>query len=359
MQKRKLGRTGLEVGVIGLGTEYLVGQSRDTVASVVRRAVEAGVNYMDVLFAYHEYLDNMGAALEGLRQEVYIAGHLGNGEENGQYRQTRDLAECEVLFEDLLRRLQTDHVDVVMLSNCDKQDDYEQVISTDGLLGLAQRLKREGKAKYIGFSGHKVPVSRLAVESGRIDVLMHNVNFTRDADGERRRLYELASTKGVAVVAMKPFAGGSLLEETGKKKVTPVQCINYAVSQPGVATVVPGVKSVEELEASLAWTSAPAEKCDYSDVIVHYQKVSSGRCVYCNHCLPCPANIDIGATTKLLVSARGGVTSALAEMYESLPVKPSECIKCGECVLRCPFDVDARANMAQAVELFEGSSQER
>ena len=135
MERRRLGRTGLQVGVLGLGTEYLVCQSRKTVVSVFRQAVEAGTNYIDVLFAYAEYLDNIGAALDGIREDVYITGHLGSGEKDGQYERTRDPARCEALFEDVLRRAKTDHVDVVMLSNCDKQDDYDTVISEDGLLG--------------------------------------------------------------------------------------------------------------------------------------------------------------------------------------------------------------------------------
>ena len=356
METRQLGRTGLQVGVIGLGTEYLVGQNRETVVSVVRRAVDVGTNYIDVLFAYADYLDNMGAALEGIRQGLYIAGHLGSAEEDGQYRRTRDPVECEGLFEDMLRRVKTDYVDVLMLSNCDDPEDYRTVISDDGLLSLAERLQRQGKARFIGFSGHKVGVSLLAVESDVIDVLMHNVNFIRDAEADRRELYQVAASRGVGVVAMKPFAGGSLLQETGRKRVTPVQCINYAVSRPGVSTVVPGVKNLDELAATLAWVNAPLEQRDYASVMPHYQDVEKGRCVYCNHCLPCPVNIDIGRTTRLLVSAHKRSAPALEEEYAGLPAKPSECTECGDCNERCPFDVDAMANMAEAVRLFESAS---
>jgi len=134
MRTRTLGRTGLGVGLIGLGTEYLVGQPRDTVVAVVHEAIDGGVNYVDILFAYADYLDSMGAALKGKRDRVFITGHLGSGESGGQYRRTRDVSECEDLFHDLLARLGTDSVDVAILQNCDEDDDYEQMMGPDGLL---------------------------------------------------------------------------------------------------------------------------------------------------------------------------------------------------------------------------------
>ena len=126
METRELGRTGLCVGAIGLGTEYLIEVPRQTVVSAVREAVDKGVNYLDVLFAFAHYRDNFGAALDGLRGEVILAGHLGAAEQDGQYRRTRDPAECEDLIHDLLRRLRTDYLDVLFLHNCDEEDDYRQ-----------------------------------------------------------------------------------------------------------------------------------------------------------------------------------------------------------------------------------------
>jgi len=353
MEVRTLGRTGVDVGCIGLGTEYLVGQTRRTFVSVIRSAVEEGVNYIDILFPYHDYLENMAAGLEGIRDQVLITAHLGSAQTKNQYRKTRDVKECTDLFHDLLRRLKTDYVDVAFLSNCDTQDDYELVMGDGGLLGLGKSLQSHGKARFIAFSGHKVGTSRKAVESGQIDVLMHNVNFTRDAEPGRKELYELCSARGIGLVAMKPFAGGSLLEKGKAPRVTPVQCISYAAAQPGVSVVLPGVKNIKELHASLDWMEAGEEQRDFSGIIRRFQKVPDGLCVYCNHCLPCPVEIDVGKTTRILSAARDGLTPALSEKYASLTVKASECTECGSCMERCPFGVDVMANMKRAAEMFE------
>jgi len=355
METRKLGRTGLDVGVIGLGTEYLNGQPRETVISVIAEAVERGVNYIDLVFTFPEYLDNLGAAFKGRRDRILITGHLGSAEENGQYRKTRDVKECERLFLDMLSRLHTDYVDVAFLQFVDEEDDYRRVMGPGGLLELALRFQREGKARFIGLSSHNIPTASEAVKSGQIDVLMFSINLASDSMSEEKELFRLCVGRGVSLVAMKPFAGGKLLQKEGSGTITPVQCINYALSQVGVSTVVPGVKSVDELRATLHFVDATDEEKDFSPVIAKSQRVLKGECVYCNHCLPCPVGIDIGRTIRMLDAAQHGVSDELRAEYDGLPAKASDCIECGFCAERCPFGVDVISKMEQAAELFERS----
>src|SRR5512135_3095447 len=172
MEYRTLGRTGLKVSAISLGTEYLNGQPRETVAAVVAEAIARGVNYLDIIFSFPDYLDNLGAALAGRRDEVFLALHVGCAETDGQYRRTRDIKECTTNFHDMLRRLGTDHADAIFVQNCDEQEDYDGIMSPGGLLELVERFRAEGKGRFLGFSGHSVPVPTQAVQSGRFDVLM-------------------------------------------------------------------------------------------------------------------------------------------------------------------------------------------
>ena len=176
MRYRKLGRTEVDVSVVGLGAEYLEKVSRDTIVSVVDEAVDNGVNYIDLFMPASTVRDNFGIALKNRRQKIMVAGHLGAVLEKGQYCKTRDNAVAEQFFNDLLTRLRTDYIDVLMLHFVDEPDDYETVFGPDGLLSMAIRLKKEGKARFIGMSSHKVPVALKAVKSGDIDVLMFSMN---------------------------------------------------------------------------------------------------------------------------------------------------------------------------------------
>ena len=353
MQTRTLGRTGLEVGVVGLGTEYLNGRRRKTYASVIHGAIDAGVNYIDIVYSFSEYLDNLGAALKGKRSSAFITGHLGSAETNNQYRRSRDVRECEQLFHDLLGRVGTDYVDIAFLSNCDQVDDYNRIMRRNGLLELARRFQREGKARFIGFSGHQPPVSLKALRSGAVDVLMHSISIQGDATPGRKDLFLECAARDVGLVAMKPFAGGGLLQEKGERSLTPVQCLNYTLSQPGVCTVVPGVSTVKELRQALAYLDASDEEKDFSSVLPEFQEVEQGTCVYCNHCLPCPVGINIGETIRALVTAQRGGLEAARSAYAALPVKASKCIECEECVSRCPFSVNILPHLQNATKLFE------
>ncbi len=353
MKYRRLGKLGVKVSVIGLGTEFLNQRPRKTVVSVIHEAIERGVNYIDILFTFPEYLDNLGAALKGQRDKVMITGHLGSAEKNGNYRKTRDIKECESLFMDILSRLGTDRVDVVFLQFVDKERDYEEVMGSGGLFELALRLQREGKARFIGLSGHDASVALKSLRDGYIDVLMFPINLTSNAVLRKEGLLTVSAKQEMGLVAMKPFAGGKLLQKSNSRSVTPLQCISYTLSQTGVSTVVPGVKNVRELEAALRFLDATTEEKDFSSIITDAEQYSKGECVYCNHCLPCPVVIDIGETVRLLDTAGHSVSCELQINYDALSVKASTCTECGSCSKRCPFEVDVVSKMKQAVEIFE------
>lgn len=380
MKYRKLGRTEIDVGIIGLGAEHLEHVPRDTVISVVNQALDNGVNYIDLFMPSPGVRDNFGIALKNKRHRVMIAGHLGPVLKNSQYSRSRNRALCEKYFEDLLTRLQTDYIDVLMLHYVDELDDYETVFAPGGLLESAIRYKEEGKVRFIGLSSHRVPATLKAINSGHIDVLMFSVNpafDSRPGDMEleslgrsasskqpdkakdkpvagRTELYHACAVQGIGVVAMKPYAGGLLFSSNNPTSIvlTPVQCISYVLSQPAVCTVVPGCKNVAEMKAALAFLDATDEEKDFSAIEASPLWKLKGSCVYCNHCLPCPFSIDIGAVTRLTDTAGYGLTDTLRAEYEALAAKASDCTQCNVCLERCPFNVDIVANMTQAVEVF-------
>ncbi len=371
MRYRTLGRTGLQVSEVSLGTEYLIGKPHDHIVEVIHAALDAGINYFDLFGASPGFRDAMGAAFAGRRQYAYLAAHLGAAlTEEGQYLKTRSLKICETFFADFLTRYATDYADVLMLHNCDKQNDFDVLFREDGPLGLALRLKEEGKTRFIGFSGHTVGTALQAVESGLIDVLMFPVNMAGNAVPGKKDLLKTCLARGVGVVAMKPLGGGKLLQGprtvrvahyqmggeaqkiTKRVPITPVQCLSYTLSQVGVCAAVPGCASVEELRGVLAYEDATEAERDFSDVITDFAQYVPGECVYCNHCLPCPAQIDIGQTLRLFDMAQQDFTPAIRAAYDAMPTHASDCTACGACEKRCPFGVPTVARIAEAAAFF-------
>ena len=171
---------------------------------------------------------------------------------------------------------------------------------------------------------------------------------------ERTELYHLAEKKGVGITVMKPLGAGRLLDERTspfKRALTVPQLIQYCLDRPGVLSCMVGADSVANLEALAAYYDTSAEDRDYSFIAgLHFEEML-GQCVYCNHCLPCPSNIDIARVHKFLDLANVG--DALArEHYLALEHKASECIECGSCEDNCPFQVAVRDKMKEAVTLF-------
>jgi predicted aldo/keto reductase-like oxidoreductase len=371
MEYRRLGRTGAQVGAVGLGTEYLQGLSRDAVARIVHEALDQGINYADLFFGHAAIRDNIGAALRGRRDKVMVAGHLGSALRGEQYQKTRDAGLSESFFHDLLARLQTDFIDVLMLHFVDLPEEYDRVFHR-GPLDMAKRFQREGKARYIGMSGHDLSTALRAVESGEIDVLMFPLNAANHAMPDRRRLLEACLERDVGLVAMKPYAGGKLLQKEGTVSManvhsgwggtkshaayglSPVQCLGYVLAQRGVSTVVPGVKSLQELADALRVLEASPREIDLSHIPLGSEELRQVGCVYCNHCLPCPVEIDIGQVLRLADTGQWSVSEDLRDGYEALSAKASACTECGACTGRCPYGVDVIPAMKRAAELFEG-----
>jgi predicted aldo/keto reductase-like oxidoreductase len=244
------------------------------------------------------------------------------------------------------------YAELVIIATIDTEEQWN-----DWGQRAAERLadyRKQARIGHIGMSGHFASTALKAVESGLIDVLMYGINLTGLGNPQIEALFQACVEREVGLVAMKPYYGGALLNYDGRPtSITPVQCLAYTLSRP-VATAVPGVKNAEELLATLHYLDASDAERDWQTAIPLMHQELAGHCVRCNHCLPCPVDIDIGQTILYVGFNRwNGVTNWLREWYEALPVKASACIECDVCVERCPFGVTIVAKMQEAVELFE------
>jgi len=271
----------MRVSEIGLGGSYLVGQSREMVVTTIRRAIACGINYFDFFYSFPDYLGNLGEALKGNYADIHLALHLGSSYEGNHYCRTRDPHECELLFDETLRVLGTDHADVLHISYVDWHE-WSTIVESGGVLDLALKLRKEGRAVHIGMSTHSFEVAKRALGLPEIEVLMLPLNLTQYAMPGMDRILGTIQRMKVGVVAMKPFARGKLLQHGKKVKIpkyqaggisadlkiptglTPIKCLSYILSQPWVCTTIPGVSSLDELRSILAYPSASREEKDYS-----------------------------------------------------------------------------------------------
>ena len=374
---RKLGRTGQKVSAVSLGGEWLIGKPPEQVKDVIDASLDYGVNYIDIFMSQEEVRQNIGDALKGKRDKVMLAGHLGATlTEDGQYARTRDREKCIAHIDDFIKRLGGDCVDVLMLHFFDEDADADGGLAPGGALDLALELQKQGKARYIGLSSHVPTVAKRFVDTGKIDVVLFTVNPLHDTQGDvvidalfedktyegvtqgrsaqRQAFFEACMRQGSAIVSMKTYGAGRLLQPNAPLGVqlTPAQCIHYALSQAGVAAAAVGCATRAEVDAAMTYLTATDAEKDFSVISQSPMFGAKGACMYCNHCLPCPVGIDIAESTRILDAAKGGITETLRREYAELSVSPAACLACGACASRCPFAVDAPANMRAVAELM-------
>lgn len=380
MEYRELGRTGIKVSVIALGCEGFVANEGALTEQLLNAAEQGGINCIDLYAPQPEMRSRLGKWLRGRRGKFVLQAHLCTVWQEGQYKRTREIGEVKASFEDLLTRLATDYIDIGMIHYVDSLEDWEAVAGGP-VMEYARELQAQGKIRYIGLSSHNPAAAMQAVQSGLIDVLMFSVNPCYDLqpanedcyalwdgknydrqlvnmDPEREELYETCSRLGVAITVMKAFGGGDLLDEElspAGKALTVNQCLHYALTRPGVAAVMSGAHTVDELEKCLEYTTAADVEKDYAAAFAALPKISwEGHCMYCGHCAPCPQGIDVAAVTKFLnlTKAQNSVPETVREHYAALRHHAGECVKCGACEKRCPFKVTVIQNMQEAVKVF-------
>lgn len=348
MRYRTFKKSGIQISEIALGAEHIEMAPYETVKRIVDMAMDAGVNYTDLFMGSPDIRDHFGRALRGRRDKMMIAGHLGATWKNNQYHRTRDLKMVKEFYYDLLKRLNTDYVDILMIHYVDEMDDLKRCLE-DGILEFALTQKRKGAARMIGTATHVPQVARAAIATGHMDGILFSINplfdlmpaeygigelfDSEDAlkrpvamPNERRSLYSFCEREGVGIVVMKTYAAGRLLNPEPPVQMTTNQCIHYALSQPGVVSAALGCRSPEEYARSLQYLTASDAEKDFS-LLYHtaFQWTGEARCMYCNHCLPCPQHIDVADAMRRIDA--GGAP-------------PSECTGCGICEKRCPFGVN-------------------
>jgi len=379
MEYRNIGKTGMAASVIGLGAEHLDGKPFPIVEETIHAALDHGINMIDIFMPGDEIRRNIGKALGNRRKDVIIQGHIGSVDLREQYDTSRDLSVCRHFFEKLLKNLDTDYIDVGMLFFIDSDEELQQ-IHANGILDYALEMKRNGMIRAIGTSSHNPVVARKLLETGSVDLLMFSINPAFDMtptgtdvlstfeelekqqyvtiDPVRAGLYQYCEQQGIAITVMKTLGGGRLLSADHspfKKPMTVAQCIHYVLTRPAVVSAMVGCQSAIQIKEAVNYLSTTTEQRDYMDIISEYCGELYGKCVYCNHCQPCPVGIDIATVSKYLDIAlldENHIPPSIKQHYQSLPANGADCISCGDCEAKCPFAVPVIKNMEYAAKLL-------
>ena len=356
-------RTGDQISEIGFGSAYLFEAGMEEGVRALETAYEGGINYFDLAAGDGASFPIWGAALSSVRQNVLFQIHFGADYSKGTYGWSLKLEDVKRSVDWQLKQLKTDYIDYGFIHCQDEFADWE-TYQKNGVYDYLQSLQKQGVVKHIGLSSHTPAVIQKIMDDVPIDMLMFSVNPAYDygqgeyAYGgvdERAAVYRRCEAEGVGISVMKPFSGGQLLDAKRSpfgQVLTRYQCLQYALDKPGVLTTLPGVSNAEEVKTLLGFYDAAEAERDYSIIGSFAPPQASGKCVYCNHCKPCPMGIDIGLVNKYYDLALAGDALAV-EHYKKLEKKASDCIQCGHCDSRCPFSVHQSERMTEISRYME------
>ncbi|MBO5079011.1 MAG: aldo/keto reductase [Oscillospiraceae bacterium] len=333
MEYRILGKTDLRISRMGFGGIPIQKTSAEETKILIRFLMEQGVNYIDTARGYTVSEEYLGYALEGIRDRFVIA--------TKSMARTKEAMEKDIAVS--MKNLRTDYIDLYQVHNPTARD-LEQVLAPGGALEALQEAKTAGRIGHIGITLHAVELFQKAVEMDWVETIMFPYNIV-ETQGEA--LIAKCKEKNIGFIDMKPLAGGAI--EDAKT------AIRFIVNNPNVTVVIPGMATVEEAKENLtsAMDNSPLTQQEMQTVEAIRKALGSNFCRRCNYCAPCAAGISIPAVFMMEgYYNRYDLKDWAKARYDAFDHKASECIGCGVCETRCPYNLPIRQMMKKAAETF-------
>jgi uncharacterized protein len=345
VQKRRFGRTGLQVSIVGFGGTWISELAADEAVKVVSHAYDCGITYFDTAKWDGDSEEKIGAALCDVRDNCVIATKTGS-------RTKRESLED---LQSSLKRLRTDRVDLIQLHGIDDEKTLAKAMGSDGVLQTCKEARSKGMVNYVGITGHKPQVLKKAIETGEFDTALVPLNVvTRQALEE---LVPAAKAHDVGVAAMKPLSAKtsnlvtclyqpslSLLSDEPELKALLGQnssemastALRYVLSQD-VAAAIPGMSSISEVEVA-AQVGTGFNQLTEAEQNRFHVDLGEFWCRDCGLCMPCPRKLNIAAVLRFQALYEAyGLKKWAAKLYGGLETKADKCDGCRQCESKCPY----------------------
>ena len=319
MKTITLGTTGITVPQNAFGALPIQRVDLETATSILRRAYEGGMRFFDTARAYSDSEEKLGHAFEGMRDQIYLASKT-MGRTPEAFREQ---------LETSLTLLKTDHLDIYQFHCVDQC--YRPGDGT-GMYECMLEAKAAGKIRHIGVTAHKLGVARECIESGLYETLQYPLSYL--SSEKELELVKLCEEHHMGFIAMKGLAGGLINNS---------RAAFAFMSQFDNVLPIWGIQKMTELEEWLSYMDEPpALDAEISAFIEKEKQELNGEfCRGCGYCMPCPAGILINNCARMsLMVRRAPSASWLNETWQANMKKIEDCLHCGQCMEKCPYELN-------------------
>ena len=333
MKYNVLGKTGLKVSQMGFGGIPIQRIDATGTRKLMEQMVEAGINYIDTARGYTVSESFLGEALVGIRDKFILA--------------TKSMARTkEAMAADIdisLNNLKTDYIELYQVHN-PTVPQLQQVVAEGGALEALMEAKAAGKIGHLGVTAHSLEVFELALSMDWVETIMFPYNIV-ETQGEK--LIAQCAEKNVGFICMKPLAGGAIEDAT--------LAMRFCCANDNVSVVIPGMADPKELDQNLAAVNdiSPLTSDEDAKITTIRRELGTQFCRRCNYCAPCSEGISIPSVFLFEgYLSRYGLGDWAKGRYDAMTKHASDCVGCGVCETRCPYNLPIRQMLKVAAVKF-------
>lgn len=334
MKKVRLGRTDLMVSEVGFGGIPIVNLTLDEGVSLVRHCYDLGITFFDTANMYLDSEQKIGTGLESVRDQVVLASKTMKRDAEGAARH----------IERSLVQMKTARIELYQLHQIANDEILDQVLAPGGAYEALEEARSEGKIQFIGLSSHNNETAAKACRTGRFDTVQIPFNFIEREPAEE--LLGVAEEMDMGIIGMKPLGGGML----GRADL----CFRFLQQYPSVVPD-PGMRAPEEADeiVSLYRARAPLTDADWREIEKIRAQLGTRFCRRCEYCQPCDQGVRIPMVLGFRAFANRLPPVATIALVDDPMKGAGECIECGECIEKCPYELPIPDLLKENLALFQ------